>query len=368
MFSVNRKTLMDELSLLQTAAEVKSTMPVLAYVRFVLSENILTLTATSIDVSVVTRIQAEGQAWDGCLPSASLYSLAKLLTDDTLVFTQKDNRVQVKAGRARHLLPLLPAGDFPLVEGLGGDGFSLSLPLLTRMIDATAFSVLPFVDHLKPSDIKFTGVSMRSSGGKLEVAASQKVVTGIAEVATNVPDFTILIPQQAAASLKRLSGEVVVIKHTESAAEFTAGPRTVIVRQLMGEFPQWRGFVPEFPWAATLSGDELRAAIRRATVTMGIDNAVGYEPMKATFDKESVLIETRGGDRGKSDEIVSSQSNLNGDTISIGFVNGQVLSVLGQCGERVTCHLAARDKPMMFKPAIEGIDLTFIVMPVGVKW
>lgn len=367
-FTVNRKALLDELALLQTVAEVKTTMPVLAYVRFVLSGDLLTLTATNIDVSVVTQIQAEGETWGGCLPSAALYSLVKLLTDDSLRFTQKENRVEVKAGRAKHLLPLLPVSDFPLVEGLSGDGFSLSLPLLTKMIDATAFSALPFVEHLKPSDIKFTGVSIRAAGRKLEVAASQKVVTGIAEVATDVPDFTILIPQQAAAALRRLDGEMVMIGHTEGVVQFTAGPRTMIVRQLIGQFPQWRQFIPEFPWVVTMATADMQSAIKRATITMGTDNAVGFEPMKATFNRESVMIETRGGDKGKSEELLDVESNMNGDALSIGFINGQVLSVMGQCGEHVTCHLAAWDKPMMFKPVVEGMELTFIVMPVGVKW
>lgn len=367
-FTINRKALLDELALLQSVAEAKTTMPVLAYVRFVLSEDVLTLTATNIDVSVVTQVQAEGEAWQGCAPSAALYSLVKLLTDDDLRFTQKENRVEVRAGRAKHLLPLLPVSDFPLVEGLSNDGFLISLPLLTKMIDATAFSALPFVEHLKPSDIKFTGVSLRAVSGKLEVAASQKVVTGVAEVAADVPDFTILIPQQAATALRRLDGDTITIKHTEGSVEFTAGPRTIIARQLMGQFPQWRQFIPEFPWAVTANTNELQSAIKRATITMGTDNAVGFEPMKATFNRESVMIETRGGDKGKSEELLDVQSNMNGDALSIGFINGQVLSVLGQCGERVTCHLAAWDKPMMFKPVVEGMELTFIVMPVGVKW
>jgi DNA polymerase-3 subunit beta len=370
MFVVNRKLLLDELALLQTVAEVKTTMPVLAYTKFEFDGKRLVLTATNMDVSIVTEVDGvEGEPWSGCLPSAQLYALVKLLTDETVSFKDEgDGRLNIKAGRARHKLPVLPISNFPLVQGLSGDGFSLSLPLLTKMIEATAFSALPFVEHLKPSDIKFTGVSLRAVNGRLEVAASQKVVTGVAEVDVDVSDFTVLIPQQAAAALRRLEGETVTIKRTENAVEFTAGPRTIIARQLMGEFPQWRQFVPPFPWAVTLSGDELRAAIKRATVTMGTDNAVGYEPMKATFARESVTIETRGGDKGKSDEVVDTQSNMNGEALSVGFINGQVLSVLGQCGERVTCHLAAWDKPMMFKPEVEGMELTFIVMPVGVKW
>lgn len=368
MFQINRKALLNELTLLQTVAETKTTMPVLAYIKLEFDGERLVLTATNIDVSIVTEIQAEGEPWAGCLPSAQLYALVKLLTDETISFQRKDDRMEIRAGKAKHKLPVVEVAEFPAVEGVSSDGFSLSLPLLTKMIEATAFSALPLVDHLKPSDMKFTGVSMRVKDGKLEIAASQKVVTGVAETNTDAPDFTVLIPQQAATAVRKLDGEIVTVKHSENLAQFTAGPRSIIARQLMGKFPQWRQFIPEFPWTVAMDSRELKSAIQRATVTMGTDNAVGYEPMKATFERESVLIETRGGDKGKSDEVVGTQSNMNGDALSIGFINGQVLSVLGQCAESVTCHLAAWDKPMMFKPVAEGMELTFIVMPVGVKW
>lgn len=367
-FTVNRKALLAELQLLQTVAEAKTTLPALAFIKFEFDGERLVLTATNIDVSIVTEIQAEGEVWAGCLPSAQLYVLVKLLTDETVSFTRKDERMEIRAGKAKHKLPVVEVAEFPAVAGISRDGLSLSLPLLTKMIEATAFSALPLVDHLKPSDMRFTGVSLRATNGKLEVAASQKVVTGVAETVIDAPDFSVLIPQQAATAIRKLDGETVTIKHSENLAQFTAGPRSIIARQLMGEFPQWRQFIPEFPWAVTTDSRELKSAIQRATVTMGTDNAVGYEPMKATFDKESVLIETRGGDKGKSDEVVDIQSNLNGDALSIGFINGQVLDVLSKCGESVTCHLAAWDKPMMFKPVVEGMDLTFIVMPVATKW
>lgn len=368
-FHVNRKALLVELALLQTVAEAKTTMPALAYIKFEFDGERLRLTATNIDVSITTEIgEVEGEPWEGCLPSAQLYTLVKLLTDETVSFIPKDGPVQLKAGWAKHLLPVMQIDNFPQIEQINGDSVSLNLSTLVQMIQATAFSALPVVDHLKPSDIKYTGLSLRKVNDKLELMASCKHVTAIAEIVTDIPDFAVLIPQQAATAIRRLEGEAVTIKHSENLAQFTAGSRTIIARQLIGEFPQWRQFIPEFPWSATISSEELKAAIRRATVTMGVDNAVGYEPMRATFNKESVLIETRGGDKGKSDELVAAQSNLNGDALPIGFVNRQVLSVLAQCGESVTCYLADGNKPMMFKPVVEGMELSFIVMPVRAEW
>ena len=366
-FEVNRKALLNELALLSTVAEVKTTIPVLAYVKFELVGNVLTLTATNIDVSITTEIEAEGEPWGGCLPSAQLYALVKLLGEETITFQIKDERMEVKAGRARHKLPVMGAEQFPEIERLDSEGFALNLALLNQMIAATAFSALPAVDHLKSADIKYTGLSLRSHDGKLEAMASCKGVTAIAETATDIPSFAIILPRQAATALQRLEGETVAVRHSENLVQCVSGPRAITARQLMGQFPQWRQFVPEFPWAASVSVGELQTAIRRAAITMGTDNAVGYEPMRATFSRESLLIETRGGDKGKSEEFVGVQSNLNGDSLPIGFINGQVLDVLSKCGETVTCHLAAWDKPLMFKPTVEGMELVYLIMPVSLK-
>lgn len=367
MFQVNRKALLAELALLSTVAESRPNQLVLAYVKFDFDGGRLTLTATNIDVSITTEIVAEGESWAGCLPAAQLYALVKLLVDETVSFTQNDGRVEIRAGKARHKLPIMPVVDFPVLEKLDNNGLEMSLPLLARMVDATRFSSLPAVDHLRPADIKYTGLSLRKMNGSLEVMASCKHITAIAETLVDIPDFTVILPHQAATAVRCLGGETVTIKHSENLVEFTAGSRSIVARQLMGQFPQWRQFVPELPWTVTLSGSELQQAIRRASITMGTDNTVGYEPMKATFGKESVLIETKGGDKGKSDETVAAQSNLSGDALSIGFINRQVLSVLSQCTESLTCHLATCDKPMMFKPVVEGMELVFIVIPVSLK-
>lgn len=368
MFTVNRKALLNELALLQTVAESKTTMPVLSFVLFGLVGNVLTLTATNVDVSITTEIEAEGDSWGGCLPSAQLYALVKLLNEETITFTPKDGPMQVKAGRSKHLIPVMSIDNFPQIESLNNENaVELNLPLLISMIEATAFTALPIADHLKPADIKYTGLSLRKLDGRLEVMASCKGVTGIAEAVSDVTDFAVLLPRQAASALRRLEGETVTVRHSENLVQFVSGPRTITARQLMGQFPQWRQFVPEFPWAVSVSTGELQAAIKRATVTMGVDNAVGYEPMRATFSRESLLIETRGGDKGKSEEFVNVQSNLNGDSLPIGFINGQVLDVLSKCGESVTCHLAAWDKPLMFKPRVEGMELIYVVMPVSLK-
>lgn len=362
-FTLNRTQLAKELALLQMAMERKSLIPVLTTVMMGLVGDELTLTATDLDITVTTSMRASGDTWGGCLPCRQLYELVKLFETETVDFTVKGNRMEVKASAAKHLLPITPIAEFPEVERAASEPFTLPLPQLVSLIDATSFAMLEPRDEVKASDVVFTGLSLTAADGTLTVAASRKSITAVAEMPCSA-SFSLLLPRGAVAAIGRLEGESVQIRVDESHAEFTANNRTVTARLLLGTFPNWRMFVPEYPYSATVNTEALTAALRRAQVTMDRANPVGFESMKATVTAEQLLIETRGGDSGQSLEPIAITSNLNGEPFAIGFFAHQVLSVLSKCRESVTCELATADQPIGI--ASEGAK--YFIMPVRLKF
>lgn len=359
-FTVPRKPLAAELALLQTVSERKATIPVLSMVMLGLVGDMLTLTATDLDATLITEIQASGELWGGCVPSKPLYDLARLLGGDEVRFAPKPNqRLEVSWGKSRHLLPVVSIAEFPQIERPGGEGFSLPLAPLTSAIKATAFSMLDLHFSLKPDELRFTGLSLRKVNDRLEIMATRKFVTAIVEMAMDVPEFSIILPPQSVDALAKMEGESVHVRYNESLAEFTAGNRTVVARQLMGQFPQWRQFVPEYPYQVKVSKDELAAAVRRASITSETD------PLKATFAGDTLMIETRDGDHGQSQEPVAITSNLNGDAISLGVIGEQILSVLAQCEGEIECLEASEKHPLLIKPDSQR---NYIITPVRLKW
>lgn len=365
MFTVNRTALHDELAILTSVVVPKNHIGVLTTVMLGCDGERLLLTGTNLDASIETMVPATGDPWGGCVPAHTLAALVKLLSEEEITFKPKDTRLQVKCGPSKHLLPLWPIAQFPEIDRAEGEPVSLPAALLSEMVKAVSFAMMPPSDTLKPADFKFTGLSIRSMEGKLEVMASKKTVTAIAEAPIDAALLPILLPSQAIRALELLlEGEIVAIQANANHVEFTCGHRTLIARQLTGEFPVWRQFIPEYQYQVQVDRAQFKAGLQRALLTMGIDNAVGFEPLRLTFTKEQVVIESKGGDRGKSEESVTITSNLNGKPVVLGVVGAQVLSVLR--GEQVRLSLMA-ESPLIFTETNDKFTTTAIVMPTSLR-
>jgi DNA polymerase-3 subunit beta len=78
-------------------------------------------------------------------PAHTLYEIVRKLPDGadvSLSFSGDDPRLVIQAGRSRFNLPVLPAGDFPVMSS---DGLSGRVPVdtndLIRLIDKTRFAI-----------------------------------------------------------------------------------------------------------------------------------------------------------------------------------------------------------------------------------
>lgn len=357
-FTVNRSSFVKELDLLRLAMERKQLIPVLSTVMMGMVGDELTVTATDLDITIIATIPASGDTWGGCLPCKQLHDLVRLFDEETIRFTEKPNgRMEISAGEGKHLLPVVPIAQFPEIQHPASETFTLPLPQLTSAIAATSFAMLDPRDEVKASDAVFTGLSLTAVDGTLTVAASRKSVTAVAEMPCET-SFAILPPRGAVAAIGRLEGDSVTVSVDTERAKFTAGNRSITTRLLMGTFPNWRLFVPEYPYHAAVNIEALTAALRRAQVTLG--DGVDPESMKVTVTSEQITIETRGGDHGQSLEPIAISSNLNGEPFTVGLFAHQVLNVLAKCGESVVCELATPESPI----GITSESARYFVMPV----
>lgn len=353
MITVSRDSLNRELTLLSSVLDTKTTLPILASVKVEASGGVATLTASSLDATLETRIECEGE-FAACVPLRPLASLVKLFYEDEIALTVKDTRVEVSVGRARHKLPCDPLDAFPQTIKPEGEGVELDGGVLGAMIAATSFWLLEPSDGLATGDWKYTGLSIRSDGKAVEVMASKKVITAVATLDRATPPFKAIVFNRALAAIKSFTGQV-RITTSDNHAMFQCGHRSVITRQIVGTFPEWRKFLPELPLHVDLP-EGLAKAIQRAEVT------ADRKPLKVTFTRESMEVESLEGREGKADESLPVTSNLNGESIAIGLFGKQMLEALrGQ--ESVTCRLVAADRPVMFQPTTKDFEVVYIVMP-----
>ena len=106
--------------------ERRNTIPILSNVLLSADADGLAFSATDLDMeiadSVAAHVESAGQI---TAPAHTLYEIVRKLpegADVSLSFTGDDPRLTVQAGRYRVNLPVLPAGDFPVMssDGLSG--------------------------------------------------------------------------------------------------------------------------------------------------------------------------------------------------------------------------------------------------------
>src|SRR5882672_10493879 len=97
---IERAALLKALGHVQSVVERRNTIPILSNVLFTASQGGLAFSATDLDMEIIDEIVRK-------LPEGS---------DVALGFTGDDPRLTVQAGRSKFNLPVLPAGDFPVMS------------------------------------------------------------------------------------------------------------------------------------------------------------------------------------------------------------------------------------------------------------
>ena len=144
--TIERAALLKALGHVQSVVERRNTIPILSNVLLSANRDRVSFSATDLDMEIVddgvAQVDVPGQI---TAPAHTLYEIVRKLpegADVSLSFSGDDPRLVVQAGRSRFNLPVLPAGDFPVMsnDGLSGP-ITADTNDLVRLIDKTRFAI-----------------------------------------------------------------------------------------------------------------------------------------------------------------------------------------------------------------------------------
>ena len=144
--SIERAALMKALGHVQSVVERRNTIPILSNVLLSAEGGALSFSATDLDMEIIDETAAQ-VATPGQItaPAQVLYEIVRKLPDGAeveLKYAGEDPRLLVSAGRSRFNLPVLPAGDFPVMSSDGLSArISIEAQALARLIDKTRFAI-----------------------------------------------------------------------------------------------------------------------------------------------------------------------------------------------------------------------------------
>jgi DNA polymerase-3 subunit beta len=284
--TIERAALLKALGHVQSVVERRNTIPILSNVLLSANDGHVAFSATDLDMEIAdsSPAQVEG-AGQITAPAHTLYEIVRKLpegADVSLSYTGEDPRLQVHAGRSRFNLPVLPAGDFPMMSSDGlSDPIGIDTNDLTRLIDKTRFAISTEETRYYLNGLYLHAV-VEEGQSKLRAVATDGRRLALAEMPA--PDgFAgapgVIIPRKTINEVRRLmddAGEIVTMGVSAQKVRFGFDHAAMTSKVIDGSFPPYERVIPRDNKRVIMLDNALFAAAvdRVATISTEQSRAV----------------------------------------------------------------------------------------------
>ena len=253
--TIERAALIKALGHVQSVVERRNTIPILSNVLLSADKGGLAFSATDLDMEIVDETNAEvsgsGQI---TAPAHTLYEIVRKLpegADVELKFQGEDPRLAVTAGRSKFNLPVLPAGDFPVMSSDGlSNRMTVDTEALIRLIDKTRFAISTEETRYYLNGLYVHSV-MEDGEAKLRCVATDGHRLALAEMpapegSLGLPG--VIVPRKTIAEARRLledAGETVELQISTAKVRFEFGRAALTSKVIDGAFPDYARVIPK---------------------------------------------------------------------------------------------------------------------------
>ncbi|MDG2521413.1 DNA polymerase III subunit beta [Caulobacter segnis] len=370
--TIERAALLKALGHVQSVVERRNTIPILSNVLLSADREQVSFSATDLDMEIIdegmAQVDVPGQI---TAPAQTLYEIVRKLPDGadvSLSFNGDDPRLQIQAGRSKFNLPVLPAGDFPVMSSDGLSGrISVDTGDLIRLIDKTRFAI-----STEETRYYLNGLYLHTvvEGGetKLRAVATDGHRLALAEMAA--PEGTagtpgVIVPRKTINEIRRLlddAGENVELQLSPQKVRLEFGRAAALTSKVIdGSFPDYVRVIPKDNAKVLLVDNSLfaKAVDRVATISAEKSRSV-----KLAVEPGKVILTVRNMEAGQAVEEV--EVDYDGEPFEIGFNARYLLDVCGQIGaETAEFRFADPASPtLVLDPADPGVR--YVLMPLRV--
>ncbi len=362
-FQIEKETLLTPLQQIIGAVEKRQTMPALSNVLIRTSENTLTLTATDLEIELVSQIGIIiDEPGEITVPARKLLDICKSLPNEaTIKFSVNESKALIQSGRSRFSLATLPANDFPALDTITSIyEFEIQQKTLRDIIEKTAFA-------MAQQDVRYylNGLMLEVSANYLRAVATDGHRLAYCEKETNadIADIKqVILPRKGVLELVRLLGD------TENTVKVTLGSNHLQVefdglrltsKLIDGRFPDYNRVMPtDGDNVITADRDQLRHALMRASI---LSNEK-YRGIRLILEKDLIKLQAQNPDQEEAD--IEQEVVYAGDEIEIGFNVNYMLDVLSVTNSDMV-QAALKDSNSSFLLTYpDQTDCKYVIMPM----
>lgn len=355
------------LSIVNHAVANRSTLPILSNILLGAEQGRLKLSATNLELSITTYVDAEIQEEGSTtMPAKLLSDLVGSLPQGPVELTVPEgtHTMSVKTLRTSASIKGMDHTEYPLIPTAEDSGPPLTFECATlkESIEHVAFAAA--ADDSRPV---LTGVSVEITSDGITFAAANAFRLAVHSEPFEdeyILELSLLIPAKTLTELARIlpsDGTVqMFVTPNRSQVLFHTETLDLVSRLIEGNYPNFRNIIPkERTTRAVVETKELSAAVK--SVAPFASESAGIARIAVGAD--SLTIEATAEDVGSNVSTIS--ASVDGAEQQIIFnakYLSDVLSVI-QTPE-VALELTTAQRPGALKP-IGSTDYTYVIMPMS---
>lgn len=305
----------------------RPTLPILGNLLLQVSENILSLTSTDLEIEMVVKATLTQPCENGSItvPARKFYDIWRWLPDRAEIkVTLEGDRLLVCSGCSRFSLSTLPAADFPnLYDWQSEVEFELPKTTLKRLIDATQFS-------MAHQDVRYylNGMLFETEGQELHTVATDghRLAVCSLNIDKALPTHSVIVPRKGVLEFMRLldsSDELLKLQIGRNNIRAHVGNFIFTSKLVDGRFPDYRRVLRKNPdKKLTADYDQLKQAFSRAAIL----SHEKFRGVRLYISKNQLRITANNHEQEESEEIID--VNYQSQMIEISFNVSYILDVL----------------------------------------
>jgi DNA polymerase-3 subunit beta len=372
--TIERTPLLKSLGHVQNVVERRTTIPILSNVRLEAQGAELLLTATDMDVTLVSREAADiSEGGTTTVAAHTLYEIVRRLAEGAIVELEQQNGtsdLQLRSGRSSFVLPALAADEFPAMseEDLGVS-FELTAGTLRKLFDKTRFAM-----SSEETRYYLNGVHIHATRGDGAAACLRAVATDghrLARVETPLPEGAkgippVIVPKKTVGEVRRLLDALdqdtsVGIALSPSRIRFQIGTTVLVSRLIDGVFPDYERVIPQSNEKVALIDARAFAVAIDRVATVATDK---IRAVKLGFSEGRVVASAVSAEAGRAHDEVD--CDLSGNEIEIGFNARYVLDITQQIeGNTIRLEMANPASPTLIRDPEDQATI-YVLMPMRV--
>jgi DNA polymerase-3 subunit beta len=369
----DRATLLKALAHIQSVAEKRNTIPILANVLIAVRDGRLSFTATDMEIAIVEEVACTtSRNGATTAPAATLYEIMRKLPESAEIELDHgggDAQLTLRAGKFATSLVALPVEDFPsMTAGQLPHHFHLPALVLRGLIDRTRFAISTeetryylngIYLHAAVADGTRTLRAVATDGHRLA-----RVEEPLPEGAETIPG--VIIPRKTVNELRKLLDEEsgsVEIGLSDTRIQFKLGTVTLTSKLIDGTFPEYERVIPRDNDKVLRVGkkDFSDAVARVAAIS-----SERSRPVKLSLARDLLTLSAASAEQGSAtEELDGDRVKYDAGPLEIGFQARYLNDITDQITDSVEFRFADGSAPTIVQDAADGSAL-YVLMPMRV--